>query len=349
MQRQEKTMNNTPLIIENLDILRKKEIANSEPFRARAYAKAISQLNGMVITRFEDVQGVAGIGEKIRDKIKEILETGLLQSAEKVKEDGQFSALNAFQNIYGVGPVKARELVKAGFKSIAELRDTLAKPSLSDTLAKPSLSDTLAKPSLNDKQLIGLKYYEELLERIPRHEMEIHREVLIDVYGIKSYETEIVGSFRRGATTSGDIDVLIRVPPKISAATATTAFKKYVFTLVETGYILEILAMGPHKCMAICQLNGGKARRLDLLLTPDKEYAFALLYFTGSDRFNVAFRQHAVNRGFSLNEKGLTPLSGVTCITPIPYMKDEVAIFEFLGLEYVEPQQRSSAVVQLKF
>jgi hypothetical protein len=33
-----------PIIIESLDILRKREIANKETFKARAYAKVISQL-----------------------------------------------------------------------------------------------------------------------------------------------------------------------------------------------------------------------------------------------------------------------------------------------------------------
>jgi DNA polymerase/3'-5' exonuclease PolX len=52
----------------------------------------------------------------------------------------------------------------------------------------------------------------------------------------------------------------------------------------------------------------------------------------------VAFRQHAINRGFTLNEKGLAPLP--SCVTDIPYMKDEADIFGFLGLEFVAPSNR---------
>ena len=53
------------------------------------------------------------------------METGQLRSAEKAKELYPIAALDAFQNIYGVGPAKAKELTDQGFRSIQELRDTV--------------------------------------------------------------------------------------------------------------------------------------------------------------------------------------------------------------------------------
>jgi len=38
------------------------------------------------ITSYQDVKEIEGIGEKIQKKIKEILETGVLASAEKAKK-----------------------------------------------------------------------------------------------------------------------------------------------------------------------------------------------------------------------------------------------------------------------
>ena len=59
-----------------------------------------------------------------------------------------------FTNIYGVGPKKADELVKKhNITSIEELRKK---------------QDEV----LNNIQRIGLKYYEDILERIPRNEIE---------------------------------------------------------------------------------------------------------------------------------------------------------------------------------
>ena len=90
-----------------------------------------------------------------------------------------------------------------------------------------------------------------------------------------------------------------------------------------------------------------KGRRLDLLVTPEAEYAYAILYFTGSDLFNVAMRKYALTKGYSLNEHTLTPTAGQaqgqtqTQTQPQPPpMKTEKDIFDFLGLVYVEPEKR---------
>jgi DNA polymerase/3'-5' exonuclease PolX len=314
------------IIIDSLEVLRKRDVADKAVFSARAYAKVITQLknyNG-TITEYDDVKNITGIGAKMEKKIKEILETGTLAAAEKARELYNIDALDTLQNIYGVGPAKATELVKAGIISITQLRD--------EVKSNPKL--------LNDKQKIGLKYYEELLERIPRTEMEEHRDILQTLLPdeMTEYDTEIVGSFRREAVNSGDIDVLIRVPFNVDAKTAKANLELYVKMLEGFGYIEEILALGEHKCMAISRMYNGKARRLDLLMTPDEEYAYSILYFTGSDRFNVAFRQYAIDKGYTLNEHTLTPIkAGVQ--TP-PYMKTEKDIFKFLGLRYIDPSKR---------
>jgi DNA polymerase beta len=322
--------NKTPIdhkkvIIDSLEILRKRDTANKEVFSARAYAKVIAQLktHELPITTYEDLKGIKGIGAKMEKKIKEILETGVLESAQKAKEAYNIDALEALQNIYGVGPAAATALVKAGITSITQLREAIKE--------NPKL--------LNDKQKIGLKYYEDLLKRIPRDEMVEHHRIIEDLKPdtMADYEIEIVGSYRREADTSGDVDVLIRVPNDINSKTAKKNLALYVKALEEAGYIKEILALGEHKCMAISKTDV-VARRLDLLMTPDEEYAYALLYFTGSDRFNVAFRQYALDKGYSLNEHTLTKVRDDN-IDP-PYMKSEKDIFKFIGLRYIEPSKR---------
>ncbi len=324
-------------IIDSLEVLRKRDVAEKQTFKARAYGKVISQLKDHEgpITSYEDVKNMKGIGEKISEKIKEILETGQLASAERAKELYPIEALDAFQNIYGVGPSKAKELVDQGYRTIEELREAV--------LTNPKL--------LNDKQKIGLQYYEDLLERIPRSEMEEHQEILQFLLpeSMKDYEMDIVGSFRRQAATSGDIDVLLRVPKGTPREEAKQHLATYVHALKQRDYIEEVLALGEHKCMAISRIPEGKARRLDLLMTPDEEYAYAILYFTGSDKFNVAFRQHALQKGYTLNEHMLTPIREGVC--EVPYMKSEKEIFSFLGLRYVEPNHRvdGNQIIPSKF
>lgn len=314
-------------IIDALDTLRKRDLSEKQPFRARAYATVINQLRRLdrPITSMEDLQGVKGVGEKIEQKIREILATGQLQAAIKAKEIYSTDALDTFQGIYGVGPAKAKELVQRGLKTMEDLRMAVK--------ADPSI--------LNDKQHIGLQYYEDLLQRIPREEM-IQHEALLRAHVPQSMVNEsldVVGSFRRGATTSGDIDLLVRMRPGMTLTEAKRQLTTYVAVLKCIGYIEEILAMGGHKCMAICRLQkGAVARRLDILMTPDEEYVYSLFYFTGSDRFNVAVRQFCLDQGYTLNEHTLTPLHSTA--TRPPYFETEEDLFSFLCLRYVPPEER---------
>ena len=120
-------MDFTTQIVEALSILQQRDLSEKKPFQARAYQTVIKQLkekqaNNIPIRTFADLQDVKGLGEKIQKKIQEIFETGHLQSAEKAKEVYHTESLKAFQNIYGVGPVKAKELVDQGFRTIEDLR-----------------------------------------------------------------------------------------------------------------------------------------------------------------------------------------------------------------------------------
>lgn len=313
-------MDATKQIITELETMKQGDLIRGEKFSALAYAKAIKGIKalGKPITSVEDVKGIPGVGSKILAKIQEIIETGSLASAARTKQELKLDIYDALLKVHGIGPVKARDLVNNhGIQSIADLR------------AHPEL--------LNEVQKTGLKYYEDILERIPRTEMLKHNRFLVTSLPAKTRGI-VVGSFRRLAENSGDIDMLITFEEDVKPAQQKKMFSDYVETLKRTGYILDILALGPKKCMAVVSLGPGeKSRRLDLLITPHEEYAYSILYFTGSDIFNVAFRKHALSKGYTLNEHTLTPTGTAA---PPPYMPSEESIFIFLGLKYVEPQFR---------
>ena len=311
---------NKDLILSELETMRQGDMIRGEKFSALAYAKAMKAFKALPgeITSVDDVKNIPGVGAKIQAKVQEILETGSLKAAERTKKELNLDIYDALLKVHGIGPVKARELVKEhGIKSIAELR------------TKQSL--------LNDVQKMGLKYYEDILERIPRAEMLLHEKILKSCLP-KSSTGIIVGSFRREAENSGDIDMLITFESKVPEAKQKAAFLAYVESLKSCGYIRDVLASGPKKCMAVVSLGEDKkARRLDLLITPHQEFAYSILYFTGSDAFNVAFRKHALKCGYTLNEHKMTPTGDKS---EPPAMATEKDIFDFLGLKYVEPQDR---------
>ena len=323
-------MNHTSSILSALETMRRGELAKGEKtssFKARAYKKVMDQISGLgrPIQSYDDLTGVTGIGEKIEEKIKEILATGSLASAERVKAEYSIDAVDELLTVHGIGPVKARELVAAGIKSVAALSEAVK--------AEPSL--------LNTTQKMGLKYHNTAVLRIPREEMTVHEDVL-QAFMPKGLKGVVVGSYRRGATNSGDVDMLL-TPKSGSLTDAQALFETFVTGLKESDYIIDELVSGEKKWMGYVRVGSaaapGKARRLDLLLTAPAEYAYALLYFTGSDKFNVAFRKYANDKGYTLNEHTMAPLKGSSVAVP-PGMKSEKDIFAFLGLRYVPPEER---------
>ena len=128
--------------------------------------------------------------------------------------------------------------------------------------------------------------------------MDKHKKVLEDVAKLDNkMEVSVVGSYRRGVTSSGDIDILIRHPKD------KNMLKPLVETLLKKGYLQDNLSYGTKKYSGVCFLGKGhKSRRIDLLFTTKKEYPFALFYFTGSGSFNVEIRKKATKMGYKLNE-----------------------------------------------
>ena len=316
-----KSINKKQLVIDELTIIKSGEAFKKDRWRTVAYNKAIKALKEYdgKFTRSEDVKHLNGIGAKILKKIDEILATGKLKAANVIRKDKTISAVEILSKIAAIGPVKARELVeKHKIKSLEMLRK------------KIKTNQSL----LNDKQKIGLKHYEDLLKKIPRLEIDKHKLYLqkkaleLD----KDLEISIVGSYRRGVKSSGDIDVLLRHKKD------KNLIKPYVEMLKKDKYIQDVLSLGSKKHGGVCLLKGHKAsRRIDILHTTKMEYPFALLYFTGSGTFNVEVRKKATDMGYKLNEYGLKKKNENNYFFKA---KNEKEIFKFLKIKYLEPEKR---------
>lgn len=308
------------LLDETADLLTKL----GEPFRAKAYktaANAVSIYSEM-INSDTDLSSIKGVGKTTQEKIKEILKTGKLNYNEELKLRPQI----LFTNIYGVGPKKAKELANNGFVTIEDIEKEYENDS--------SL--------LNDKQAIGLKYYKDILERIPRDEIETFRDILnttlTDELCIKF---EIVGSYRRGASNSGDIDVILTTTDNsLSAQKQTNNFNKFLELLKNRKIITHFLSQGPTKSLVIGNVEGyNYYRRIDFLYTKPSEYPYAVLYFTGSKYFNLAMRGRALKQNMSLNEHCFSDVKTKNKIE-FPNVTCEKDIFDILNMEYKEPQER---------
>jgi DNA polymerase/3'-5' exonuclease PolX len=304
--------------IDLMDKLHNIMMKQGEPFRAKAYQKAQDSIIKYPndILALEQVKELPGIGSTIYDKLKEYVETGTL----RILENEKTNPINILTDIYGVGPKKAEDLVKMGIKTIPELRQR---------------QDEL----LNDIQKIGLQFYEDILQRIPRSEIEefesIFKQIFDKIKTNASDKFEIVGSYRRGALNSGDIDVII-------TGSTGDAYKFLIDELIKHKIIIHVLSRGPSKTLVIAQLGKNRtARRIDFLYAPPDEFAFAILYFTGSKFFNTVMRQKALDLGYTFNEHGIYYLTQNKKGEKVNQLfENEKAIFDFLGLTYKTPNER---------
>lgn len=291
--------------------------------RSRIYSRAQDTVLGITedITDVKQLEGKPNIGPTILAKMAEYSETGTLRVFEREKENPEMW----LTDIYGIGPKKAQELVKQGIKTIEELREQQDK-------------------LLNDIQRVGLKYYEDILKRIPRNEIEQFDKEFASSFddatdragGDDGSKYEIVGSYRRGAKTSGDIDVII-------TSKNANVFTEFVDDLKRKNVIIEVLSRGKTKCLVIAKLpNAEHARRVDFMYTSPEEFPFAILYFTGSKAFNTVMRGYALRLGLSLNEHGIyTKEKGEEKGEKIDKIfVDEESIFSSLYLKFKLPEQR---------
>ena len=308
-------------ILEILEKLRQKSQADKEPFKARAYSTVIKNLKASdkEITKIEDIKDIKGIGKSIYDKIQEILNTGELKQVEKYNEE--IEAINNLLKVHGIGPVKAKELVeKNNIKTVEELKEH--------------------KELLNDKQLIGLKYVDDINMRIERKEMDKHNTYLIkQIHEIDpKLKIQVVGSYRRGAKDSGDIDVIIT--HEDNPDNYDHVIKDVVAKLREDKYLHDDLALGAHKYLGVCKLKRHKHyRRIDILYATKEVWPFSVMYFTGSADFNIIVRKVALEKGLSMSEYGFKKDNELVNFS----LYTEEDIFKYLGLEYVSPEKRSGS------
>lgn len=317
-------MDHKQQILNMLELLAKKEIANKEPFKAKAYFNVIKNIVALdkPIKDYDDLKGVKGIGEKISNKLKEYFDTGKIQAVENIGMDSKVNEMQELMKIHGIGPSKAKSLVEEhNILSIQQLTENIHL--------------------LNDKQKMGLKYFADFQERIPRKEMNVHKEYLAEVFATidPGFKFEITGSYRRGLSSSGDIDVLIT--HQDDPTNVEDLFKQVLAKLKQSKYITDVFAEGGKKCLGVCRLPRRKRfRRVDLLYTNKKEYPFALLYFTGDAAFNVAMRNHCLLKGYSLSEHGLKDEKTGQYIDTGASTEED--IFTYVEYPYVEPSQRNS-------
>ena len=302
------------------------ELKGENPFKTRAYTNAARTLENLgepleKIVAEKRLGEVKGIGEALERKITELVETGKL---------AYYSELKAS---IPPGMIELLEIPGLGPRKIQALNQKLAVDSVE------KLEAACRSGKVAELDGFGEKTQTNLLEGIERRRTYASKHLLSDALGaaellldgLRAHPDVIrcsaAGSLRRFKEVIGDIDLLAssKKPAEVIAG-----------FVVQPG-IVKVTAQGETKASVI--LDGGI--QCDLRVVSDKEFPFALAYFTGGKEHNIVMRQRAIQRGLRLNEYGLFR-SKVETRDPkllVP-CQDEADIFARLDLPLIPPELR---------
>lgn len=268
-----------------------------------------------------------GVGPKSKEVINEYLKTGNITKLNNLEEKvkpyvKEKDVIILFKTIHGIGNAKAKELYDKGYRTFIDLENQSSKGIL----------------ELTHAQQLGLKYRDDFNIRIPRKEIDkigCALRVMFD-YISKGIVFEISGSYKRGASTSGDIDVIVKNNGQLTMKLIIDTLS--MFKGVDgKSFLIGTLAQGESKFMGIIRIGDHlPARRLDIFLSKPKEWGAHVLFATGNGNFNVRMRAYAETKGYKINEKFVENIKTKERY----YYEDEKDIFNLIGMEYIKPEDR---------
>ncbi|MHB1243681.1 MAG: DNA polymerase/3'-5' exonuclease PolX [Gaiellaceae bacterium] len=301
------------------------ELEGEDSFRVLAYRRAATRIRetGGPVAQLAlegKAKALQGIGKTIEEKIVEVVETGEMKALTKRKALVPEEVVK-FMRLPGLGPKTARRIWKeldvttlAGLKEAAEQERLRALAGLGAKSEEKILKALAEEPQdpRESRRLLGdgLPVLLALVEELRAHPAAV--------------KVSEAGSARRRRETFRDLDV-------IATSTEPAALIEH-FTSREN--VASVVAKGDTKATVITN----EGFRLDLRVVPPESYGNLLQHFTGSKDHNVALREDAVRRGFSVSEYSVTNVETGEEFTAA----GEEELYAHLGYAYVPPELREN-------
>ncbi|KAF2233485.1 Nucleotidyltransferase [Viridothelium virens] len=187
--------------IAELKKIRLARLLTADEIGVRAYSTSIASLAAYPhrLTSPREILQLPGCDTKIANLWVEYRnsEQGALSAATDAEHDPTLRVLRLFHDIWGVGATTAREFhYDRGWRDLDDVVE-------------------YGWQMLNREQQIGVKFYAELLQPIPRDEVAAIASV-VHAHGVRvrddRVQSLVVGGYRRGKEGSGDVDVILSHP-----------------------------------------------------------------------------------------------------------------------------------------
>lgn len=298
------------------------EIEGANPFRVRAYregARVVSEqaepMTALAATPGA-LEALKGIGKDLAGKIRDLAGTGRTELDDELRAKIPDAVVD-FTDLQGLGPKRVKTL----FETLG-IRD------------REALEQAAKDGKLRGLPGFGEKVEQNVLKALATASQFAGRMLLADAWplahalrervaavkGVK--QAELAGSFRRRRETIGDLDLLVTGGDGEAVMDAFAGHDS----------VLEVIGRGDTKCSV--RLKGGL--QVDLRVVPAASFGAALMYFTGSKQHNIELRKLAIDKGWSLNEYGLT--KGEKTLAA----RTEEEVYAKLGLAWIPPELREA-------
>uniref|UniRef100_A0A4W5J7J0 DNA-directed DNA/RNA polymerase mu n=1 Tax=Hucho hucho TaxID=62062 RepID=A0A4W5J7J0_9TELE len=315
----------TPLLHHNttltdaLSILAENAELGENEGRGVAFRRAAALLKSLPqeVRGAEQLRGLPCLGEHSLRVIKEVLEDGVSHEVETTTHSEQFKAMKALTGIFGVGAKTADRWFREGIHTPSDLQrsgHTLNRAQRAGLQYYDELNLPVTKP---EAVAIG-----QIVERA------VHAV-------LPGAEITLIGGFRRGKQTGHDVDFLITHPDEgreeglmrkvvswleaqgfllyqkttgnsyleskegpARPASNMDRFERYSHPLPQTLVVVGDHAQKVSWVLGHSQCSGPRswrAVRVDLVVSPYSQFAFALLGWTGSKLFERELRRWAVH------------------------------------------------------
>ncbi|XP_058877185.1 DNA-directed DNA/RNA polymerase mu-like isoform X3 [Acipenser ruthenus] len=339
------------------------EFSESEG-RGLAFRKAGSVLRSLpfAVSRMEDLRGVPCLGEHSRKIIQEILEDGVSGEVEGVLRSERYRAMKALTGVFGVGVKTADRWAREGLRTPGDLLTSGHRLSREQEAGVRYYEDLNCPVTRAEADAIGEIVKEAVHSILPgarvtltggfrrgkeaghdvdlliTHPEEGKEEGLLgkltswlDSQGVLLYQRVSEGSGGRGRE-SGPMDhfhrsfSILKLGEQPGAQPGASSADQTQEAAAPRG-------------QGGAQGRGWRAVRVDLVICPYSQYAYALLGWTGSQQFERDLRRFASQeRDMSLNSHGLYQREQNRYL---PAASEE-EIFTHLGLEFIPPPQRNA-------